>query len=361
MKFTTFVQLQFKRLLKNRAFLLLLLCFPFLLYALSSAFQSEDDSRISVGICLATEDSLAVTLYDKLLSMDDSLFSFNDIASEDELLRLVKNGTLECGYFLHKDLGKELDKSRLKNLITVYASENTTCKGVLNELVYAALFEEYALSLFQSSLAIAGHLPMTPEASASFSLPAVTEDMIERYYRSHLEDGSTFHFDVQLVSASAPAEAYGTEVATLPLLRGFTALFLLLCGFLGLLTIVRDRQNGVYARVSQKRYFLLSRITLLVYLLLSGVVCLLGLALTGVTTAWGTELLSMLCYLLALFVFYTLLGALVRNHTVLCAAFPMLVLCTLVFTPVITDLSAFFPWMKGVRYVLPTYYYLLFF
>ena len=361
MSLRTFFLMQFKRLWKNKLFLLLLLLFPVCLYLLSHSFQKEEDSRISVGICLDTEDALAETLYEKLLNLEDSLFSFSPFSTEDELIKAVQSNQLECGYLLRKDLGKELDKKHLKNLIVVYTSENTTCKGIINELVYANLFEEYSLSLLQECLEDADHLPFTESDAESFPLPPVTTEDIEESYRFQLEDGSTFRFDVEFISEKTTESLSGTAAATTPLLRGFTSVFLLLCGFLALLASYNDEKNGVYARLSGRGRFVFSRVTMLAYLLPSGLICLVGLALSGSVSHWGTELLALLCYLLALLLFYTVLGTLIHNHTVLCAAFPMVVLCTLIFTPVLVDLSAFFPWIKVVRYVLPTHYYLLFF
>lgn len=361
MNTAVFFLLQCKRVYKNKAFLFLLLLFPVCLFFLSCTFRTEDDARIPVGLCLATEDDLTETLYYKLLGLEDSLFSFYEVPSEDELLRQVQSNRFECGYLFHKPLEKELNKSHLKNLITVYISENTTCHGVLNELVYASLFEEYALSLLKDCLTGAAKLPFSSEAAGSFSLPPVTSDAIEELYRSHLADGSTFRFDVQFLSATSVSLREGTTAATLPFLRGLASVFLLLCGFLATLTVHRDRNRGLYTRLRGKTRIVAAPLTLLSYLLPSATSCLLGLGISGCITAPLREIVAMFCYCLVLLLFYLLLEALLQNHTMLCAAFPMVVLCTLLFTPVIADFSAFFPWVRVVRYILPAYYYFLFF
>jgi len=202
---TVFLQLQLKRLWKNKLFVFLLLLFPICLFLLSQSFHGEEDSRIPVGIYLATEDALTETLCEKLITLEDSLFVFSFAASKEELLKSVQNNHFECGYLFEEPLSKELDKNHLKNLITVYVSENTTCTGILNELVYANLFEEYALSLLQETLTETGHLPFTESDAEPTSLPPVTKEDIEQYYRAHLTDGSTFRIDVQFVSGSGTA------------------------------------------------------------------------------------------------------------------------------------------------------------
>jgi len=361
MKLSSFFLMQWKRMLRNKGFLLILLLFPVCLILLTQTVHTEEDSRIPVGLCLNTDDTLAETLCEKLVTLDDSLFTFSLVSTEEELVKLVQSNRFECGYLFRKELKKELDKSHLKNLITVYVSEATTCEGVLNELVYANLFEEYSLDLLQKTLKDAAHLPFTKTDAEMFSLPPVNDEAVENYYRSHLSDGSTFRFDVQFVSSGKTPAATGTSSAMLPLLRGFSALFMLLCGFLAMLNTYHDKQNGLYARSSRTERRLYPQLTMLAYLLTSGIVFLLTLWLCRLTTDLSTELLALLCYLVAIQIFYTLLGSLIRNHTVLCAAFPMLLLCTLLFTPMIVDLSAYFPWITAIRYVLPTHYYLMFF
>lgn len=362
MNYFIFFLLQLKRLWKNKSAVLLLFLFPLLLFLLSRAFRTGQDSRIPVGICPAAEDSLTETLCRKLLEGNDSLFRFFEVSSEEELVRLVQGRQAECGYVFSKPLLEELDRHHLKNLVTVLVSETTTCKGVLNELIYAKLFEEYSLHLLKKTLAAAGHLPFSDDAAAAFLLPPVTEQEIEHRYRSHLLGGDTFTFEVTFLSSDSQTEhTSGTSSAAFPLFRGFTAVFLLLCGFLALLTVHADRRNGLYKRLHSVRRPLCMTLTMLSYLLPAGLVCLSALGISGCISSLGRELLSLCCYVLLLLIFYALLGTLIRSHTMLCAAFPMLLLCTLVFTPVIVDLSAFFPWIKAVRYALPTYYYLLFF
>jgi len=363
MSFAVFLKMQQKRILKNIPFLLLLLLFPLCLFLLSRTFRTTEDSRIAVGLCLATEDPLTETVCDKLVNGTDSLFVFSMFSSKEDLIKHIQNNQLECGYIFEKELEQELDRSRLKNLITVYVSENTTCTGILNELVYANLFEEYSLSLLQETLFDAGHLPYTEFEAEEFSLPPVTEKDVEAYYRSYLSNDSTFRFDIQFVSGKNTLSSVQTGISstTAPLFRGLASLFLLLCGFLALLTTYQDEKSGLYARLYGTKRIVYPRIAQLTYLLPSGLSCLLGLALSGAFTDLGKELLALFCYLAALLLFYVILGAFIRNHTMLCAAFPMILLCTIVFTPVIADLTAFFPWLKVVRYALPTYYYLLFF
>lgn len=361
MKLSRFFYLQLKRVLKNKGYLLLLLLFPLCLFLLSVILYSEEDTRIPVGLFIGTDDPLTDTLCQKLLTGNDSLFRFYEVSSEEELTKLIQSNKIECGYLFRKPLLKELERRHTKNLITVLVSEHTTCKGVLNELVYASLFEEYSLQLLTKTLKAANHLPFSEEAAAAFSLPPVTMERIEESYRSHIS-GDTFTFEITYLSSDVSTEkANGTASTTAPLFRGLTAVFLLLCGFLAQLTVSNDRKNGLYKRTRSIITPLCMGLSMLAYLLPAGVVSLLGLGFSGHLTALTAELPALLCYIVLLLLFFGSLGSLIQNHTTLCAAFPMILLCTLVFTPVITDLSAFFPWIKVIRYALPTYYYLLFF
>lgn len=361
MNYIKFFLLQIKRITKNKGFLLLLILFPICLFALFQSFRTEEDSRIRVGLCLNTEDTLTELLYEKLLAKNDTLFDFVEFTTEKELISGIKNNEIECGYFFKKPLLKELDKRHMKNLITVYVSEKTTCKGVLNEVVYSNLFEEYALHLLQKTLKKADDLPFDELDAEEFSLPPVTDEAIEESYRSHvLQD--TFMFEVTTLSSEETEKQFqGTIGTAFPLFRGFVSLFLLLCGFLALLTVFDDQKNGLYAGFHGFTGPLCMVLTMFSHLLPAGLISLLTLKLSGCMQDVTNECSALFAYLLVMIVFYGILGSLIRNHTMLCAAFPMLLLCTLVFTPVVIDLSSYFPWLRYVRLMLPTFYYLTFF
>ena len=361
MNYKTFFFLQIKRVLKNKAFLALLLLFPVAMLLFSGAFRSEEDSRIRIGLCLTTEEEFTENIYQKLLDTEDSLFTFLPVSSEEELTKLVQSNRIECGYLFKKPLLRELDRSHSNNLITVFVSETTTCKGVVNELVYANIFEEYSLHLLQEVLHEEAHLPFSAQDVTEEGMPPVTDKDIEEHFRAQLSEGGTFTFEVNFLSTDAKTETNSVASTVTPLLRGLASLFLLLCGFLALLTVHDDQTGGLYRRLHGVARPLCAAVTMLSYLLPSGLVTLLSLGITGAFTGLIPELCALLCYVLLLLVFYALLGLLLRNRTTLCAAFPMVLLCTLLFTPVIADLSAFLPWLKAIRYAFPTYYYLLFF
>ena len=367
MNLLSFFFLQLKRTLKSKLQPVLLLLFFFSILFLSQTTSAKEDSRIPVGLCVETEDPLAKTLRDRLLTGNDSLFRFIEVETVDDLTRMIENGTAECGYLIRKPLKYELEKKHMNNLIRIYVSETTTCKGILNEYVYANLFEEYAEDILLKCLKKADLLPFTEEAAEAFSLPPVTDEMIQDIYRSYTRGDETFSFEIFTVTAetapekSTESEATGTYTAILPLFHGLTALFLLLGGFLSLLTVISDRTGGLYDKLQGMERFLASVLTMLAVLLPFALTAFLSMLLFGPSGQLLTELIALLAYLPLLLVFYGILGKILKNPTVLCGAFPMILLLTIVFTPVITDLSVVFPWIRTLRYALPTYYYLLFF
>lgn len=367
MNFLSFFTLQLKRTLKKKHLLVILLFFFLCMLFLSRTTAQEEDSRIPVALCVETEDPLALTLQNRLLSSDDSLFRFFTVETLDDLTRTIENGSAECGYLIRKPLQYELEKKHINNLIRIYVSENTTCKGVLNEFVYANLFEEYAEVLLKNCLFKADRLPFTKEAALRFDKPPVTDEKIDSIYRSYTEGDETFTFALYTVASdntqtqTDPAEVSGTYAAVLPLFHGLTALFLLLGGFLALLTVVADRSHGLYDKLHGIEGLFASALTMLAVLLPFGGASLIAMTFFGAGNGFFTELLALLVYLPTLLLFYGILGQIIKHPTVLCGAFPMILLITVVFTPIITDLSSFFPWIKTIRYFLPSYYYLMFF
>lgn len=367
MNFLSFFLLLLKRTCKKKSFLVILLLYFLCMLFLSRSASPAADSRIPVGICVDTEDTLALSLCDKLISGNDSLFRFVKVQTLDELTLQIENGSFECGYLFRKPLFYELEKKHLHNLVRIYVSETTTCKGVLNEYVYAALFEEYAKNILINCLKKAGQLPFTEDAAGGFGLPPVTDEMIESIYRAYIHGNETFTFEIYTAASghtpdkADEAPAGGTYAAVAPLFHGLTALFLLLGGFLALLSFITDRERGLYDRICGQLRPVAAFLSMLSVLLPFWGVSFLAILLFGTGGSILTELAAGLVYLCCLLLFYGILGTLIKNPTMLCGAFPMLVLLTIVFTPVITDLSVIFPWIRTVRHLLPAYYYLLFF
>lgn len=365
MKPLIFFGLQLKRMSKKKHLLFILGAFLIGMLLFSYSLSSREDTRIPIALCLETEDELAVTLYQKLLTSDDSVFRFIEADSFDDLTRMIENGSAECGYLLRKPLLYELEKKHINNLIRVYVSENTTCKGVLNEYVYSQLFEEYALQLLNTTLKKDDRLPFTEADAIEFNLPTVTDAVIEKQYRSYFDGKETFHFEIYTVSVkddAAVTVSEDTVDSTLaPVFHGLTSLFLLLGGFLALLTVKKDQTNGLYDKLHGVERLNASVLTMTASLLPFFGVALLTLVVIPSQSPLQTELLPLIVYFPILVVFFLVLGRILPNTTVLCGAFPMLLMISVLFTPVITDLSTIFPWMRLVRLGLPTYYYLWFF
>lgn len=363
-----FLWLQQKRMLKKKSFWFLILFFIGSMLFLAKSVKQDPNDTIVVAVCIESDDPLAVSLGNRLTAADDSLFSFQQVSSREELQRVLVNGTAECGYLVSKPLSYELSKNHVNRLVSVYVTDRTTCVGVINEYVYSVLYEEYAELLVTDTILSDNMLPFTPAAAASHLLPPVTVEEIHKRYRDYTTGNELFNFDFFTVSDGVlqdtppkPLQGVGKASVISPLFRSLPALFLLLGGFLALLCDRKDEENGLFIKESKLSRLIWPMLSMFSVLLLFAFASALVLILTGTWTRSGIELLALLVYILLLTLFYRLLSLLLRNTDMLCGALPMLVLLTLLFTPAVTDLGSLVPALRPVRYLLPTYYYLQFF
>lgn len=365
--FSFFLLLQ-KRLLKKKSVWFIFIIFAGCMLFLNKSSSETDSDKIRVGVCLETEDEFTRKVYNTLLSEEDSLFSFCPVSSADTLATMIENNSLECGYLFKKPLLTELNKKHLKRLVTVYISDNTSCKGILNEYVYSVLFKEYGKHISFDRI-ISRHKPVfSPDDPLAFSYPKLTFSALEDRYLQYFDDKELFSFDIRTVTGNqaqngntAELVESGTKPVLRPLFRGLIALFIMLGGFMALTMTLKDITNGLYDRLHGIRKQLAALLSMLSLLVPCAVVSALLLFVTANAVNPLRELFALAVYLAALLLFYGIFGQILRNPSLLCGAFPVLVLLTLLCCPIITDLSVFFPWMRSIRILLPANYYFLFF
>lgn len=150
----------------------------------------------------------------------------------------------ECGFIIPYDIGVRMINNEGGQDITVYQSPASSLTPIIQEKLYAILFEVYAGEIF------AGYVADTPELKAD-------EAAALEAYRNRLGDGSTFHFTYQTVETEQREgeRAKGTEdagsmlpqvrrKAVLPdthVLYGFFLYFML---WIGLLDLIIRIKNG---------------------------------------------------------------------------------------------------------------------
>ena len=99
----------------------------------------EDEVQgIAVGVC--AEDEKGKELLEKLESVE-GIFRFQDYQNEEEMIRQIENGTLECGYVFPEGFYENILRGRTVRQITLYCSPASSAHKISYEVVFSELFE----------------------------------------------------------------------------------------------------------------------------------------------------------------------------------------------------------------------------
>lgn len=335
-----------KRQLKQISFCLLLILLPCCTYVFSQMNLNRDTS-IHVALYSGSDD--ADSLIEKLTNRDGNIY-FYKCADEDSLYQDVSTGRAECGYLIPSTLYRSLDANQKNNLIQVVVSPSSTLTNVINEVVYSELFEEYALHLLENFIRNESPLPTL----GSFKSADSYIDKAAQVYRSHLTDGSTFHFIYQ----SAYQKAVTVKYILIAPIRGFISLFIFLSAFCGCIHFYNDKENHVYDNRTKRSIYHLQILSITIPTLLMSLVGLFCLFFAGIMNRIWMEISIILIYNLLVILFVFLLSCIIHKKYAFISTIPVFLLGSILFTPIFIDISAFIPSMKPIQYLFLPFYYL---
>ena len=333
--------------------------------------SGSEKTEINKGLTeteLSRQVQLQQVVRKKLLRENqDALFHVTLESDRDVCREKVIKDQAECGFIIPYDIGVRMINNEGGQDITVYQSPASSLTPIIQEKIYAILFEVYAGEIF------AGYVADTPELKAD-------ESTALEAYRNRLGDGSTFHFTYQTVETEQ-REVEGAKDAdnTLPQVRRKAALpdthvlygfFLYFMLWTGLLDCNKDKERRRYYFSGQSiaRFWAAS-----VEMLFPVAVTLVA----GMAIQAGSSLLSdmpgyraldlfstqnnapwlafshTLLYVLILWGTGWLVQTLLPKRQWLTAAMPVLLLATLVFSPVIINLADYVPALKLLQNCFP--------
>lgn len=320
---------------------------------------------------LSRQVQLQQVVREKLLwENQDALFHVTLESDKDVCREKVAKDQAECGFVIPYDIGVRMINNEGGQDITVYQSPASSLTPIIQEKLYAILFEVYAGEIF------AGYVADTPELKAD-------EAAALEAYQNRLGDGSTFHFTYQTVETEQREgeRAKGAEDAGSPLpqarrkaalpddhvLYGFFLYFML---WIGLLDSNKDKERRRYYFSGHPiaRFWAASAEMLfpVAVTLVAGMAIHAGSSLLSVLSGYrALDLFSTqnnapwvaffhaLLYVLILWGTGWLVQMLLPKRQWLTAAMPVLLLATLVFSPVIIDLADYVPALRMLQNCFP--------
>ncbi len=386
---TIWFWLSCKRCLKRLPFILILLVLPAASYFLREV-EKEEGQEVGIAVYAGGEEALdeksdrgaqegrgagegrkaggpqAERPLEQLLAEeltereDGGLFCFYLCGSEEQVKEEVASGRAECGYVISGDLRRKLDEKDYRRCIRVYSAPSTVLASLSTEVVSAALVKLYDREIFLDYIVESEEVRYAVNRLGASIDDSGAEEILRSQagalYDKWMGNGSTFRFEYGYRSSRGQIREEDPAPRVFPV-RGIVAVYLFLVGLYSAVLVGEDQARGLFLPLSRRKRRLCSLAALAAPVFLAAVSALAALKTGGCLLEPGRELAVMGGYLAAVCIFSAAMKLVCRRPQVLCCVIPMLLVGSLVFTPVFLDIRQFFPalgWAE--RLFLPSYY-----
>ncbi len=304
----------------------------------------EDEVQgIAVGVC--AEDEKGEELLEKLESVE-GIFRFQDYQNEEEMIRQIENGTLECGYVFPEGFYENILRGRTVRQITLYCSPASSAHKISYEVVFSELFEILSEDILRRYLEENYFLEGKELQEA--------RERVLSLNRQYAGDGSTFHFVYETLE-----EKEAEKPENLNILRGLIGVIIFFMSLLGLGNCLDQRNLYQILPGKSGRIFRSGCIHAAVFgSIFIGGICIF---LSGTDSGIFHEIKGLFIYALILEVYLRGLYLLVRKSTVLYGMLPALLLGCCLFSPVFIKTGRYLPGADWISFLFPVTYYLNFF
>lgn len=300
----------------------------------------EEYRGISVGIC--AEDEKGCLLLDKLQE-EKGILRFQGYSDQDEMIRQIENGTLECGYLLPEGFYDNLLKGKTTRQITLYYSPASSAHKISYEVVFADLFEILSEDILKEYL-------KENDAFKGIELEEARERLLA-LNTQYAGNGSTFCFVY---------ETMGNQVDVKPenlnILRGCIGVIIFFISLLGLGNCLEQRNiwkafpGNAGSRLNSGS----------VHVAICGSVLLGGICLWVSQSVKNPlkEVEGLLFYFLILEIYIRALGLFIKSSKLLYGLIPVMILGSCLFSPVFIRIDRYLPWTEWISGLFPVTYYL---
>ena len=338
-----------KRQLRRPVFLAVLALVPLACGWLLQADRQED-AGVPVALVCRQPDAMTRRAMEELCERDGEYGFY--LCEEEQAARDVKARRAECAFLFPDDLERRMRDGEAEGSVTVLSSPSSVAATLAYEVVYAALFSQYAEDVFVDY--------MTENPLFAQEDPEQTAREARETYRSRRADGSTFAFVFEQLDAdgSWPVSAAGETSWLAGPVRGLLAVYVFLGGLMGALDSLRDRRRRADLAAAPGRRRWLPLLETAVPAALTALSAGAALWAAGLGGGFLREGGLLAAYWVLVTGFCTLLADLLRRETLFCAAIPVLMLGSLLFAPVFLRLGAVAPVFRVLEKLFAPSYYL---
>ncbi len=340
-----------KRLVKKP-----LLLFTILLMPLTTLFlqqcSTRQDAMLRVALCLdpsAPQDSAStasIEFMEHMTSLSDASISFYICHDKNELVRDVKSKKASCGYLIPTNLEEKIPAYVQQGtpFLTVIRGKKDATTQIVDEIVLSKNYGAIAYHILEEFLK--KNTDTTPDSKK-----------LMETFQSNTSNELLFQFEYLSGEEHAILQKKSIGILMLPL-RGILAAILLLACMAGELLCFQDQAEGKYHPMSHKQQRLATLYSLLIPGIAACIAALASIKIAGISDSIFRELPAMACYLFACLGLASLLGKLLPSQSIYLASMPIMLLLSLLLTPVFIDLGDLLPAMKKMGDLLPATWYL---
>lgn len=110
---------------------------------LAGLVRNPEKNNLEAAVYVRQNDKISMDMQSMLLKAD-SLFTFYEENSEEELKADVQNGNCICGFIIENDFAKKVKNGEQKGCITYICNQETVRGRVARETVYARFYELFS-------------------------------------------------------------------------------------------------------------------------------------------------------------------------------------------------------------------------
>jgi|GEM_PF-464522 len=346
MRYLIITWLFIKRLIKNPAFICMLMIMPILIIMFNKV-DTKEEKRIIVGL-YHEEEALSQTICEQLKDKEGYI-KFLVYDNKDEMIEAVENKKLECAYIFPVDFKDRLDNYKIKKCITCIEAPSTILSSLSDEVVFSGIIGEYGKNI-AVDFAKENNIVVGDGTSSSES--------IARNYDKFNTPGKTFSINYKYIEIDGVNLEGIKDKTTTYVIHGIVSVLILISGLFGAVNWFEDEKRGLYFAFNSEEKIIVGFISILaptVLMALSGIVTIY---LSNTYTYVSREIIGMGLYILLVCGFSYLLKLIVKSGTDICLSLPILTIGSLIFCQIFIDASKLIPFISWINKLFPSYYYL---
>lgn len=344
------LRLFIKRLLNKVSFILILCLLPVLSSGLKYLLK---DASITIRVGLYNEDNgSSADHIIRQLGKNAEGITFREFVSKDEMLDSVRTRTYECGFVFSEDFSRRLAEGDTAETVQLYVSPGTAAGSIAAEYVYSEIFTLYAFEEFMDFIGSRTYLSFSPNELSSL------RERLQPVYNEYLNSDETFSFEYKTPAGTVKDTSVMLPDYILGSASGIAALFIMLGAFAGTLQLYRDSRNGIFHAFPSGTKTLCKLADIFSGAFLTSLSALVAMTICNGPETLPETLIHLPVYTVICTVYCYLLYKLLPNIRIFSAVMPILIMGSIIFSPVLIDFSVILPAAGYLKWgFLPTYFF----